>query len=128
MEKELVEYIVKSLVDVPDAVEVNVVEGENVVEFTASGKPLNPDYMDIKTSANLTYSPAFSIGKFDDVFTVTTEPTMTSTGTLTAKCPATGCEATKTFTLPALTSEFYSVNNSTYSVTIYGKKINFYGN
>lgn len=28
MEKELVEYIVKSLVDVPDAVEVNVVEGE----------------------------------------------------------------------------------------------------
>ncbi len=28
MEKELVEYIVKSLVDQPDAVEVNVVEGE----------------------------------------------------------------------------------------------------
>ena len=28
MERELVEYIVKSLVDEPDAVEVNVVEGE----------------------------------------------------------------------------------------------------
>ncbi|MBO4409958.1 MAG: KH domain-containing protein [Spirochaetales bacterium] len=28
MERELVEYIVKSLVDDPDAVEVNVVEGE----------------------------------------------------------------------------------------------------
>ena len=28
MEKELVEYIVKSLVDQPDAVEVNVIEGE----------------------------------------------------------------------------------------------------
>lgn len=28
MEKELVEYIVRSLVDVPDAVEVNVIEGE----------------------------------------------------------------------------------------------------
>ncbi|HKM05407.1 MAG TPA: KH domain-containing protein [Sphaerochaeta sp.] len=28
MEKDLVEYIVKSLVDVPDAVSINVVEGE----------------------------------------------------------------------------------------------------
>ncbi|HAN42227.1 MAG TPA: KH domain-containing protein [Sphaerochaeta sp.] len=28
MERELVEYIVKSLVDQPDAVEVNVIEGE----------------------------------------------------------------------------------------------------
>ncbi len=28
MEKELVEYIVKSLVDEPEAVEVNVIEGE----------------------------------------------------------------------------------------------------
>jgi predicted RNA-binding protein YlqC (UPF0109 family) len=28
MEKELVEYIVKSLVDEPDAVEVSVIEGE----------------------------------------------------------------------------------------------------
>ncbi len=28
MEKELVEYIVKSLVDQPEAVEVNVIEGE----------------------------------------------------------------------------------------------------
>ena len=28
MERELVEYIVKSLVDQPDCVEVNVVEGE----------------------------------------------------------------------------------------------------
>ena len=28
MERELVEYIVKSLVDDPDAVEVNVIEGE----------------------------------------------------------------------------------------------------
>ena len=28
MEKELVEYIVRSLVDQPDSVEVNVVEGE----------------------------------------------------------------------------------------------------
>ena len=28
MEKDLVEYIVKSLVDVPDAVSINVIEGE----------------------------------------------------------------------------------------------------
>ncbi len=28
MEKELVEYIVRSLVDVPEAVELNVIEGE----------------------------------------------------------------------------------------------------
>ena len=28
MEKELVEYIVKSLVDYPDSVELNVIEGE----------------------------------------------------------------------------------------------------
>ncbi len=28
MEKDLVEYIVKSLVDLPDEVEINVVEGE----------------------------------------------------------------------------------------------------
>ncbi len=36
MEKDLVEYIVKSLVDVPDAVSINVVEGEKstILELT----------------------------------------------------------------------------------------------
>ena len=38
MERELVEYIVRSLVDNPDAVEVNVVEGEKstILELRAS--------------------------------------------------------------------------------------------
>ena len=36
MEKDLVEYIVKSLVDVPDEVSINVVEGEKstILELT----------------------------------------------------------------------------------------------
>jgi predicted RNA-binding protein YlqC (UPF0109 family) len=36
VEKDLVEYIVKSLVDVPDAVSINVVEGEKstILELT----------------------------------------------------------------------------------------------
>ena len=33
MEKDLVEYIVKSLVDVPDEVSINVVEGEKSTIF-----------------------------------------------------------------------------------------------
>lgn len=42
MEKELVEYIVKSLVDFPDSVEVNVIEGEKstILELKVSSEDI----------------------------------------------------------------------------------------
>ncbi|MCQ2398561.1 MAG: KH domain-containing protein [Sphaerochaetaceae bacterium] len=42
MEKELVEYIVKSLVDFPDEVELNVVEGEKstILELKVSSQDI----------------------------------------------------------------------------------------
>lgn len=69
MEKELVEYIVKSLVDQPDAVEVNVIEGEKstILELRVSpddiGKVIGKQGRIAKALRTILSATATKIGK-----------------------------------------------------------------
>ena len=69
MERELVEYIVRSLVDNPDAVEVNVVEGEKstILELRVSpediGKVIGKQGRSAKARRTILSATATKSGK-----------------------------------------------------------------
>lgn len=126
------EYMIFKLVTVP----VNLKEGENTVEFeSVSRNGGNIDYIEFNTSATISGWDDAHWSDTESVWTVTKEPTIKDTGTLTVTSNVdvgggTMKDQVQSYTLPALSAEngYKTETNgtaTTYSFTLKGEKYSF---
>jgi len=113
-------YACMKTIEIP----VTLQEGENTIVFKALAKSCNLDYINIKTSANLTGWTNHYWGDANTTVEISKAPTLKATGKIKFLCSGETAVADHfaEFTLPALTDDFYTDNgDGSYSFTVMGK-------
>lgn len=102
-------------------VPIKIKKGDNVLTLETSGYGLNIDYVDIKTSANIVDKTQKAYWEnMSESVSITTQPTLTTKGTITIDCPVQDClNTTVISTVPVLTDASYQKETA-------GGKVKFY--
>lgn len=105
---------------------INLVKGENKIEITTADNGVNPDCINIFSSANLVNNtvPTWSGANVPN-FTITKSPSATEKGTMEIKCPSEVCaEAPRQVNyLPTLDNPAYELIENSYCLNILGTKV-----